>query len=883
MKKFKRIMAILMAASMVFCIAGCSKDTTTTTNETTSSNETTAGEDATTEPSGGDMPTEITVNLYYLRDDGNYEGWNVWMWALGADGTANQFGSDVTDKGAMTTATFAAGTEQVGFIVRLNEWEKKDVDKDQFIDLAGILAGTVNVYVTSGVEGYTMEQGDDCVTGLGVSKATLDDDYKTLTVTVTQDWSDENTLAVKDTEGNDVEIASTTVDSKDSKKVVIVLANEADHFGGYKVVLNGSYEYDIVVPDYFSTDEFEAEFTYDGDDLGFTWTKDSTTFKVWAPTATAVSVNLYTSGTKGTDDLIKTVEMTKGDNGVWAVTVEGDLNKTYYTFSSTVSGTTNEACDPYAKTTGVNGNRAMVLDMASTNPEGWENDKNPNANLSMTDAVIYELHVRDLSIDGSSGITNKGKYLGIIEAGTKNAAGYSTGLSHMVDLGITHLHLNPVYDYATVDESKLDTPQFNWGYDPKNYNVPEGSYSTDPYNGEVRVAEFKKMVKGLHDNGISVIMDVVYNHTYTTDDYCYNLIVPDYFHRPGSNGSGCGNDVASERAMVRKYIVDSVVYWATEYHVDGFRFDLVGLIDLETIQELRAALDEVDPSIILYGEGWNMSTLVTKPNTPLAVQSNVDFIEDFAMFSDTIRDAIKGSVFEATAKGYVNGDTSKTSTIKSALMGVTSWSSTPASMVNYACCHDNYTLWDEINMSNPDDSFEAKVKQNLMSASIVFTAQGIPFILAGEEFLRSKPLDDGSGFDHNSYASPDSVNSMKWDTLSSAEYQTVYNYYKGIIEFRKAHAAFRNMENAKSNYTYVEGLPNGVLAYELKQCNGEVSDSIFAVYNPTGEAVTVTLPDGEWTICVQGDKAGTASLGTASGSITVDSITTTVLVKGALK
>ena len=363
MKKFKRIMAILMAACMLFCIAGCSSSTTTKT-EPTSSDETTAGEDATTEQSGGNQPTEITVNLYYLREDGAYEGWNVWLWPVGGDGSAHQFGTEVTDKGVMTTGTFPAGTEQVGFIVRLNEWEKKDIDSDQFIDLAGILAGTVNVYVTSGVQGYTMEQGEDCITGLGVSKATLADDYKTLTVNVTQEWTDDNTLTIKDTEGNEVEVASITVDEKDAKILTVVFAKEADHFGGYKVVVNGAYEYDIVVPDYFSTDEFEAEFAYDGDDLGFTWTKDSTTFKVWAPTATAVSVNLYKSGTKGTDDKIKTVEMTKGDKGVWSVTVEGDLNKTYYTFSSTVSGVTNEACDPYAKTTGVNGNRAMVLDMA---------------------------------------------------------------------------------------------------------------------------------------------------------------------------------------------------------------------------------------------------------------------------------------------------------------------------------------------------------------------------------------------------------------------------------------------------------------------------------------------------------------------------------------
>lgn len=872
MKNFKRILAILLAATLIFSLVGCNKKSSKQEEPTTTNGEETTASDSTV------GATEITINFHYLRDDGIYDGWNLWLWAAGADGAAYQFGTEADENGVVTTATLPAGTTEVGYIVRLNEWEAKDFDGDQFIDTSTILAGTLEVYVVSGIEGCKVEKGDDCVMGLGVTSAKMSDDYKTIKVALTQEWTEENTLAIKDAEGNELKIAS---QEADGKNVTVVLSEEVDAFGSYTVVIDGKYEYEVTVPDMFSTSDFEEEYAYDGDDLGAVWSKDSTTFKVWAPTAESVKVNMYKSGTEGTDDLIESVEMTKGDKGVWEAKVDGDLNGTYYTYTAKVGTAENEACDPYARAVGVNGNRAMVIDLDSTDPEGWENDKNPNSGIDATDAVIYELHVRDLSVDESSGITNKGKYLGLTELGTTNSNGVATGLSHIVDLGITHLQLTPVYDYATVDETKLDTAQYNWGYDPKNYNVPEGSYSSDPYNGEVRVAEFKEMVQTLHDNGISVVMDVVYNHTYNTD-YCFNKLVPGYFYRAGSNGSGCGNDVASERAMVRKFIVDSVVYWAEEYHVDGFRFDLVGLIDTQTIKEIRAALDEIDPSIILYGEGWTMSTLVTKSDVTLATQVASNELEGFAMFNDTIRDAIKGSVFDAPEKGYVNGNTSKTTTIKNSITGRTSWSTTPSAMITYASCHDNMTLWDEINTSNPDDSMEDKVKQNLMSAAIVYTSQGTPFILAGEEFLRTKTNADGT-FNSNSYNATDEVNSLKWDDLNDATYQTVYNYYKGLIAFRKAHASMTQMENAEDCYTFVDNLPDGVIAYELAKADGEVSDGIFVVLNPTSEAVTVDLPAGNWTICVQGDKAGTASLGTASGSVTVESLTTTVLVKGALK
>ena len=637
---------------------------------------------------------------------------------------------------------------------------------------------------------------------------------------------------------------------------------------------------------YYSSAEFENQFTYEGDDLGATWSKEATAFRLWAPTATAVTVNLYESGTEGTDDLIESMPMTADVKGTWVATKEGDLSGTYYTYTVTVDGVETEACDPYARTTGVNGKRAMVIDLDATDPEGWENDKDPHGGNSIVDAVIYELHVRDLSVDESSGITNKGKFLGLIESGTKNANGIPTGLDHMVNLGITHLHILPSYDYGSVDESKLDTPQFNWGYDPVNYNVPEGSYATDPFNGEVRVKEFKQMVKGLHDSGISVIMDVVYNHVYNAEEFCFNKIVPQYFSRTTadglySNGSACGNDTASERAMVRKYIIDSVKYWADEYHIDGFRFDLAGLIDTDTINACIEEVHKTHPNVIFYGEGWSMNTLVTKPDVTMATQKKSTLTPGFAFFSDSIRDALRGSNSNTSKPGFINGAGGFTGDIKAGFMGAPGWCKSPTQTINYASCHDGYTLFDRITLATPDASVADRIKMNNLAAAVVLTSQGTPFIHAGEEMLRSKPLEDGSGFEHNSYKSADAVNNLKWNDLNNAEYQQVFEYYKGLISFRKAHPALRmtDAQLVKDSIKPIGGLEFNVCAYQIQPINGEESEGLVVIFNPRAAATTVELPEGEWTIYVQGDKAGTEALGTASGTVTVDAISTCVLVK----
>jgi len=637
------------------------------------------------------------------------------------------------------------------------------------------------------------------------------------------------------------------------------------------------------MPNIYSTEAFEANFTYSGNDLGAVWTPLKTTFRLWAPTAAGVKVNLYESGNERSYDLTEQLKMTSDKNGTWVAEKSGDLNGTYYTYVVNINGSIREACDPYARTTGVNGRRAMVIDLDSTDPEGWDKDSDPHKDQNITDAVIYELHIRDLSVDESSGIKNKGKYLGLIETGTKNSQGVSTGLDHIKDLGITHLHILPMYDYGSVDESKLDTPQFNWGYDPVNYNVPEGSYSTDPYNGAVRVSEMKQMIKGLHDNGISVVMDVVYNHVYNADSFCFNRIVPGYFSRVSSsgaysNGSGCGNDTASERAMVKKYIVDSVFYWVDEYHIDGFRFDLVGLIDTETINAVIEDVHKVYPNVIFYGEGWTMTTGVTKDGYTMTTQANSKETPEFAFFSDTIRDAIKGNVFNNNEKGYVSGAAGYSSYISSCFVGTPSWSKNPTQIINYASCHDNMTLFDRLTQSTPDDTAMDRIKMNNLAAAIYMLSQGTPFMQAGEEMLRTKPLENGA-FDHNSYSSPDSVNSLKWDDLNDPDYMDVYNYYKGLIAFRKAHPAFR-MTDAEEIAEHIintsDATTNIRSFYITSGANGEKND-LFVIFNPTKENTTVTLPDGSWTVYINDQSASTTALDTAQGQVSVAPISAMVL------
>lgn len=646
---------------------------------------------------------------------------------------------------------------------------------------------------------------------------------------------------------------------------------------------------------YFSTAEFAEANYYEENDLGAVWTKEGTGFRVWAPTADQVILNLYKAGSEG--EAYQSIPMRKDIKGTWTVMVEGDLDGIFYTYSVTVDGRTQDAVDPYAKAVGVNGRRGMVVNLADTNPEGYYELPRPEL-LQPTDSIIYELHVRDFSIDHSSGMTNKGKYLAFTEKGATNSFGDATGVDHLKELGITHVHLLPVFDYMTVDETRLDTPQFNWGYDPLNYNAPEGSYSTDPYNGKTRIKEFKQMVHSLHQEGIRVIMDVVYNHTMQGEDSNFNKIVPGYYYRLTkeghfSNGSGCGNETASERAMMRKFMIDSVLYWAREYRIDGFRFDLMGLHDILTMNEIRLALDSVDPSILIYGEGWT-GGLTPLPDWERALKVNLNKLSThIAVFSDNIRDGVKGDVFSAHEKGFISGKSGMEETIKFGVVAATEhpgvdywrvnysnspWALEPTQTINYCSAHDNLTLWDKLKLSCPGIPREQRVRMNLLAAAIIFTCQGIPFLQAGEEFLRSKPLNnEGTEFDENSYCSPDAVNSLKWDDKTANK--IVFKYYQGLIAFRKANPVFRltKAEEIRERLTFLPWTEPNVVSYLLHSREGE---EVCVIYNGNPEAKTIHIPEGQWKVYVMGRHAGTEVLEVREGgAVNVEPISALIMKK----
>ncbi|MDE6590969.1 MAG: type I pullulanase [Oscillospiraceae bacterium] len=822
----------------------------------------------------------LVIKLHYNRADGIYDGWKVWFWELGGEGGDIEFAEE--DGEQVATKEVTPGVTSVGFIVRMEDWTK-DFDGDQFIDVSEVTSGTVHIYVESGVEGFTKEYGSDVVLGTKLKSAVYNNDG-TITVAMTGEI-EADLNSVFSVSGKDGGIAIASVAAGEDFTYTVTLTEELDAFKSYTITYDGS-EYKVNIPSVYSTDEFEREYTYTGDDLGAAWTPERTSFRVWAPTAQSVTLRLFESGKSYVDDLTEEIEMTPDVNGTWVAAKDGDLNGVYYTYSVVVDGVKREACDPYARTTGVNGVRAMVINLDETDPEGWENDANPHAGEGINDAVIYELHVRDLSVGSDSGITNAGKFLGLAETGTKTPGGVSTGLDHIKELGVTHLHLLPIYDYGSVDETHT-TANFNWGYDPVNYNVPEGSYSTDPYNGEVRVKELKEAVKALHDNGVSVVMDVVYNHVQSGGDFCFNKIVPGYFSRINadgsySNGSGCGNDTASERAMVKKYIVDSVCYWADEYHIDGFRFDLVGLLDTETVNAIVAGVHKNHPDVIFYGEGWTMSTDVTKEGYTMATQLNAQQTPGFAYFNDTIRDGLKGSVFDDEDPGYASGKTGLEDTLTRCFLGADAWCPSPAQTVNYASCHDNLTLFDHIQTARPEAGREDLIRMNNLAAAVYMTAQGVPFLQAGEEMLRTKVNSDGS-FNSNSYNANDQVNCLKWGDLEDGAYAQVFEYYKGLIAFRKAHGALRlsTAEEVASAVSPVDGLDANVLAFDIKGgVNGETAEELFVIFNANEASTTVALPEGKWNVYINGEKAGTQALATVSGgSAEVAPISAMVLVK----
>ena len=670
----------------------------------------------------------------------------------------------------------------------------------------------------------------------------------------------------------------TNLDEKAVDMLSVTVGEELKINGIYTVEVEGIGKGNAVPAGIFDTEYFRNNYLYDGSDLGAVIKGEKTTFKLWAPTAASVKLNLFD---KGSDcEAYKTVKMTRGERGVWSHT-EPCQHGTYYTYTVETAVGVQDAVDPYALSSGVNGERGMVIDLSRTDPDDWDSERLENPIKRYSEATIWEVHVRDFSnmIKRSK---YKGKYLAFTEKGLYNEHGCSVGIDYIKKLGVSHVHLLPVYDYASVDERKCEN--FNWGYDPQNYNVPEGSYSTDPYHGEVRVYEYKEMVKSLHEAGIGVIMDMVYNHTYDANSNL-NKTVPYYYYRYTSDGkntnaSGCGNDTASEREMYSKYMVDSCAYWVREYHLDGLRFDLMGLHDVATMQAVESAVHRINPNAIIYGEGWDMGATYDGRH-----QANQKFIGEIiptdngiggiAVFNDVIRDGLKGSVFEEEAPGYVNGGADEESWANvffgingGAKNGKSSWSVPDSMVVNYMSAHDNYSLWDKLVLANPKDSDFVRSEMNKLGAAIVMISKGTPFWQAGEEMLRTKYGDE------NSYNASDKINNMDWSTLKrgSLQYSTML-YYRGLIKMRRAFDIF-----TKKDVTIAaQSLANRAVILTYTDNNGGKAKVII---NPRDKDFHLSLGE-EWSLIANENEARDSVI-TRESSAIVRAISLRVYVNDVL-
>ena len=606
---------------------------------------------------------------------------------------------------------------------------------------------------------------------------------------------------------------------------------------------------------------------YDGSDLGISTKEGAWQFKVWAPTAEKMQLHLYKDGSGDTP--YESLELSS-DEGVWKIEIPADYEGSYYSFQATIDGQTMmEVVDPYVKMVGVNGQHGYIGDPNQVRPEGWEEDVSPVLDHP-NDIVLYELHVRDFSIHESSGLNSSGKFKAFTETGSKNNYGQSTGIDHLKELGVTHIHLLPSFDFRSIDESIPNNPKYNWGYDPQNYNVPEGSYSTDAADPKARVKEFKELVMALHQNGMRVVMDVVYNHTGYTEESLFNQLVPNYYYRQNAEGgfsdaAACGNEVASERAMVRKFMIESVKYWVEEYHIDGFRFDLMGIHDMETMNLISEELRSIDESIFIYGEGWTAGASPL-PDSARALKANTSLLKDIAAFSDDLRDGLKGSVFEDLENGFVSGKDDRKESIKFGIVAAmqhpqldyekvnysnSPWAGNPYQCINYVSCHDNHTLWDKLEISQPNATEAERTEMHKLANTIVLTSQGVPFLHAGTEFLRSK------GGEHNSYQSPDSINNILWNQKNE-NYQ-VFEYYQKLVALRKAHPAFRmrNTKDIQENLVFMDLESPHLVGYWLNNnANGDSWERIGVVFNGSTKEESFEIPNEKWTVELSNGKFG---------------------------
>jgi pullulanase len=630
---------------------------------------------------------------------------------------------------------------------------------------------------------------------------------------------------------------------------------------------------------------------YNGTDLGVHYAAAATSFKVWAPKASEVMLRLYKTGDSRDSVALSAVSMTKSENGTWSVMIGNDLKNNFYTFQvKQTDKWLTEGPDIYAQAVGVNGRRGMIVDLRETNPANWNNDKRPSLK-NFTDIVLYETHIRDLSISKKSGIAHKGQFLGFTEKGTKGPGGVETGLDHLKTLGVTHIHILPSFDFRSVDESMPEPRRYNWGYDPANYNVPDGSYATDAYDGKTRIREFKEMVQALHANGMRVILDVVYNHTGGLEAP-FNRFAPGYFYRHNpngtySNGTGTGNETASERPMMRKFMIESVLYWMKEYHVDGFRFDLMGIHDIETMNQLSEAVHAADPTAFIYGEGWTGGK-TPLPATEQAVKNSAYKLNKIAVFSDDMRDGLRGLVSNPKAKGFVSGAAGFAETIRFSVVGATAhsqvqynksrsksaWAKEPDQTINYVSCHDDATLFDRLSETNPGEPVGEIIKMDKLAQTVVFTSQGVPFLHSGAEMLRTK-----YGV-HNSYRSADSINEIDWER--KVLYADVFNYYKGLVALRKSHPAFRlpDHEMIQRHLKFIDGAEDSLfVGYRLTDVKADQWKNILVLLNGSKNEKQTELPPGNWVLVVDGRSVSEKGLRKLSGRIAIPGTAAYVLFK----
>ncbi|PFS59493.1 type I pullulanase [Bacillus cereus] len=791
------------------------------------------------------------VIIHYKEQSGNTKNWNLWTWGENANGKSYEFtGED--EFGKYAKINIDGEYNRVGFIIRTNDWEKDGGDRW----IENIKDGRAEVWILSGDDKvYNSKPSSD----LSIQKATIDS-FNEITVTTNVPFHiKERKIEIEGIKIKNISPYDTS-SGNITNKVKIITEQKIDLKQTYKVKIENLADTNTEIGKVIRSEEFDHSFYYGGNDLGNVYTPQFTKFRVWAPTASEAKLVTYE---KWNDKIGTEINMKQAEKGTWKAELKGNQKGLYYTYKVKIGDKWTEAVDPYARAASVNGDKGAVVDLEETNPKKWKANKKPKLK-NPEDAIIYELHVRDLSIQPESGIKQKGKYLGVTEKGTKGPEGVKTGLDHIKDLGVTHVQLLPIFDYASVNEENLNEPQYNWGYDPKNFNVPEGSYSTNPYEPTVRITELKQMIQTLHDNNLRVVMDVVYNHMYNAAESNFHKLVPGYYYRYNedgtfANGTGVGNDTASERKMMRKFMVDSVTYWAKEYNLDGFRFDLMGIHDYETMNEIRKAVNQIDPTIILHGEGWDL-------NTPLAAelkanQKNAEKMKGIAHFNDNIRDGLKGSVFEEKENGFVNGKENMEDRIKKGITAGIDYdinSSTyqdPEQVLTYVEAHDNHTLWDKLELTNPGDSEEVRKQMHKLSSSILLTSQGIPFLHAGQEFMRTKYGD------HNSYKSPDSINQMDW--LRRAAFNNEVDYMKGLIELRKKYPAFRmtSAEQIKKHITFID-VPKNVVAYKIdEKGSGNKSEYFMVAHNANREDIDITLPSkGPWKVIVDGKLAGSKTL-----------------------